>query len=202
MCKGTCEAKAMAGVKCMGTCKGECKVSGPEAKCEGSAHAECKAMGSASVMCKGKCEGDIEPPSASVECKASAKAEAKINVQCTPPRLAASYRLKAGVDAKVQAEFEAGLKTLISVRLPALTAALKRGQSIGDAGEDLAVAAEDAVKASVNAAVKGNLGIRATFGLGCAAKELPKVEMAVADSADRLTDNLNAGLKVTAALGM
>ena len=202
MCKGTCEAKASATAKCMGTCKGECKVSGPDAKCEGSANAECKAKANAMVMCKGKCEGDIEPPSASAECKASAKAEAKLNVQCTPPRLAASYRLKAGVDAKVQADFEAGVRTLISVRLPALTAAIKRGESVGQAGEDLALAAEAAVKTSVNTALKGNLGIRATFGLACAAKELPKVEMAVADSADRLTDNLNAGVKVTAALGM
>ncbi len=202
MCKGTCEAKASASAKCMGTCRGECTLSGPDAKCEGSAHAECKAMASGSVMCKGKCEGDIEPPSASAECKASAKAEAKLNVQCTPPRLAASYRLKAGVDAKAQADFEAGIRTLISVRLPALTAAIKRGESVGQAGEDLALAANAAVKTSVNAAIKGNLGIRASFGLACAAKELPKVEMAVADSADRLTDNLNAGIKVTTALGM
>jgi hypothetical protein len=168
----------------------------------GSAHAECTAKGSASVMCKGKCEGDVEPPSASAECKASAKAEAKINVQCTPPRLAASYRLKAGVDAMAQAQFEAGLKTMISVRLPALTAAIKRGQSVGSAGEDLAVAAKDAVKASVNAAIKGDLGVRASFGLRCAAKELPDVEMAVADSADQLNEQLTAGLAVTASLGM
>jgi hypothetical protein len=202
MCTGSCEAKADASVKCMGTCNGSCKVTGAAADCMGSAHASCKAMGSASVKCEGKCEGDIEPPSASAECKASAKAEAKINVQCTPPTLAARYRLKAGVDATAQAQFEAALKTLISVRLPALTASIKRGQTVGDAGEDLALAAKDAVKASVDAAIKGDLGIRATFGLRCAAKQLPDVEMAVADSADHLTDQLNDGLTITAALGM
>jgi hypothetical protein len=202
MCEGTCEAKVEAGAKCMGTCKGECTVSGPDAKCEGSAHAECKAKADASVMCKGKCEGEFEPPMASAECEASAKAEAKVNVQCTPPTIQASYRLKADLSAMARAEFEAGLKSLISVRLPALTAALKRGQSVGAAGEDLAVAAKVAVKASVNAALDKDLGIRAKFGLACAAGELPKVEAAVEKSADRLNDNLNDALAVTAMLGM
>lgn len=202
MCMGSCEAQVDASAKCMGTCKGSCKVTGAAADCMGSAHASCKAKADASVMCKGKCEGDVTPPSASAECKASARAEAKINVQCTPPTLAARYKLKAGVDVMAQAQFEAGLKTLINVRLPALTAAIKRGQSVGDAGEDLVVAANDAVKASVDAAIKGNLGIRATFGLRCAAKELPDVEMALSDASDRLTDQLNDGLAVTASLGM
>lgn len=201
-CKGSCEAKVAANAKCTGTCKGECKVTGAAADCKGSAHAECKAKANASVMCKGKCEGDIEPPSASAECKASAKAEAKINVQCTPPTLAARYKLKAGVDVMAQAQFEAALKTLINVRLPALTAAIKRGQSVGDAGEDLVLAAKDAVRASVNAAVKGDLGIRATFGLTCALAELPKVEDALSDSTDRLTDQLNDGIAITTSLGM
>jgi hypothetical protein len=202
MCKGTCEAKVAAGAKCMGTCKGECKVSGPDAKCEGSAHAECKAKANASVMCSGRCEGEFEPPKASAECEASAKAEAKVNVQCTPPTIQASYRLKAGVDAMAQAKFEAALKTLISVRLPALTAAIKRGQSVGEAGEDLAVAAKDAVSASIKAAADLKAGVRAWFGLRCAAKELPDVEMAVEDSADRLNDNLSAAIGVTTMLGM
>jgi hypothetical protein len=202
MCMGTCEVKAEASAKCMGTCKGECKVTGAAADCMGSAHAECTAKANASVKCEGKCEGDVEPPMVSAECKASAKAEAKINVECTPPRLAASYRLKAGVDAMAQAQFEAGLKTLISVRLPALTAAIKKGQSVGSAGEDLALAAKDAVRASVQAGINGDLGIRAGFGLRCALKELPDVEMAVEDSADRLNDNLTAGIAVTTSLGM
>jgi hypothetical protein len=202
MCMGTCEAKVEASAKCMGTCKGSCKVTGAAADCMGSAHASCKAKADASVMCKGKCEGDVTPPSASAECKASAKAEAKLNVQCTPPTLAARYKLKAGVDVMVQAQFEAALKTLINVRLPALTAAIKRGQSVGDAGEDLVVAASDAVKASVKAGIDGKLGIRATFGLTCALAELPKVEGALADSADNLTDQLNDGIAITAMLGM
>jgi hypothetical protein len=202
MCKGTCEAKAEASAKCMGTCRGECKVTGAAADCMGSAHAECKAKANASVMCKGKCEGDFEPPSASAECKASAKAEAKLNVQCTPPTLAARYKLKAGVDVMAQAQFEAALKTLVTARLPALVAALERGKSIGEAGEDLSVAAGAAVKASVTAATKLDAGVRVWFGLGCAAKELPKVEMALSDSSDRLVDALNAGATITAAFGM
>ena len=198
MCMGRCEAKAEAGVKCMGTCRGECTVSGPEAMCEGSARASCKAKANASVMCKGKCEGDFEPPSASAECEASARAEAKINVQCTPPSVAASYRLKAVASAEVEAQlrFEAAIKTLIRVRLPALVAVTARAKLVGSAGADLADAARVAVKASVRTAADGDASIRAKAGLLCAVGQLDEVEMAVDDAVEQLNGSLEASAAI------
>jgi len=200
-CTGSCEAKAEAQASCKGTCRGECKVSGPMADCKGSAHAECKATGEAKLMCKGKCEGKFEPPQASAECEANARAEAKLNVQCTPPQLNVNYRLKAGVDAMAQAKFEGALKTLIRVRLPALLQITARGNAVGEAGEELGLAAGAAVKASVDA-LRGDAGIRAKFGLGCALGELPEVKAALATSGDRLVDNLNDSAAVSAAFSL
>lgn len=202
MCKGTCEAKASASAKCMGTCRGECKLSGPDAKCMGSAHASCKAKANAMIMCSGRCEGDFEPPMVSAECKASAKAEAKLNVECTPPEIAINYKLKANLDAMAKAKFELALKTFVKVRMPALMAAIGRANSIASAGEDLALAADGAVKAAVNTAIKGDVSFRAKFGLTCALGELPRVEMAMANASDRLTDNINAGLAVAGMIGV
>ena len=202
-CTGTCEAHLEAAASCKGTCRGECKVSGPMADCKGSAHAECKAMGDASIMCKGKCEGDVKPPSASAECEASAKAEAKVNVQCTPPSVAVNYRLKAvaAADVMAQARFEAALKTFAKVRLPALLAATARAKVIAEAGEDLGVAAEGAVKGSFKA-IEASGKLKLKFMLACALNELPKAADAVSESADRLTDSLNDSIAVTSAIGM
>jgi hypothetical protein len=202
MCMGTCEAKVDASAKCMGTCKGECTVTNPMGGCKGAAHAECKAKASASVMCSGKCEGDFTPPKASAQCEASAKADASVNVQCTPPKLALSYKLKAGVDAMAQARFEGALKTLVSVRLPALLQASARAKFVAQAGEGLAASATAAVKDSVNGALGGNLSIKATFGLGCALKELPKVKTSLSASSERLTKDLMAAGDVNGAVGI
>jgi hypothetical protein len=200
-CEGTCEAKLEAAAKCSGTCRGECKVTGAEADCKGSAHAECKAKADASIECKGKCEGEIKPPSASAECEATAKAEASINVQCSPPELAVNYKLKAGVDAMAQARFEAGLKNLARVRLPALVAATARAKVITKAGVDLGQSAEAAVLASVKT-LQADGGLRTKITLACAMNELPDVAEAMSDSIDQLEDSLSASAAITGALGM
>ena len=88
-CNCACEA---AEATCEGSCKGECTVTNPEAGCEGGIRAECEAQAGAMVMCDGRCEGNVEPPSVSAECEASVKAEAKMNVECSPPRLACRCR--------------------------------------------------------------------------------------------------------------
>lgn len=201
-CMGSCEAKVEASAKCMGTCNGSCKVTNPTGGCKGAAHAECKGKANASVMCEGKCDGDFEPPKASAECDASAKAEAKVNVQCTPPKLDVSYKLKAGVDAMAQAKFEGALKTLISVRLPALLQASARAKFVAQAGEGLGASATAAVKDSVDAAAKGDLSLRAVFGLGCASDELPKVKDALSASTERLSASLMAAGDVSGAVGL
>ena len=155
-------------------------------------------------MCEGKCEGEFEPPKASAECEASARAEAKVNVQCSPPSIDASYRLKAvaSADVMAQVKFEAALKTLIRVRLPALVAVTARAKSVASAGEDLALAARVAVKASIDTAIDGDASIRAKAGLVCAVGQMDDVEMAVDDAVEQLTDSLNASASIQAVFGM
>ena len=202
MCTGHCDFEVAGGAMCEGECKGECTVTNPSGGCEGGIKAQCKAHADAMVMCDGKCEGDFEPPMAKAECQASAKADAKVNVQCTPPKVAISYKLKAvaSADVQAQAKFEAALKTLASTRLPALLAEIKRGESVVDAGAGLATSAGGSVMGAVQAAAGGNLSVKATFGLGCAVKELPKVGNVITSASADLKAQLTAAGKLTAAL--
>jgi hypothetical protein len=204
MCMGSCKTELAASAECKGKCSGECKLTNPpKAMCEGAIKAECKAHANAMVECKGHCDGKFEPPSAKADCQASAKADAKLNVECTPPRVAIKYSLKAGVDADVQAKFVAAVKNL-EVRLPALLASIKKASLVAEAGEGLAADASGAVKGAVDGAVdaaaEGNL--RVVMGLQCAAKELPKVGDTLSDASDRLSGDLSDSAKVTGALGM
>jgi hypothetical protein len=202
MCTGSCEAELAVAASCMGTCKGECTVTKPSGGCEGGIRAECKAMANASVMCDGKCVGEFEPPMAKAECKASAKADAKINIQCTPPRMSLSYKLKvaAGAEIQARAKFEAALKTLVNTRLPALRAEIARGNSVSSAGADLVTAAGAAVSGSIETTIKGDASFRAKFGLACAVKELPKVKTVIDKSTNELKAQLDAAGKITGML--
>jgi len=203
MCKGSCKAAVEASGKCTGKCDGQCTTTPGSAKCDASAHASCKTMGNVMAECHGRCDGDIEPPSAKAECQASAKAEAKVNVECTPPRVEIQYVFKASVDASARAKFEAGLKNL-EVRLPALLASIKKAKLVVDAGAGLTADA----KAAVTTAVQGEIdakpapSLRATIGLGCAIKQLPKVADTIATSSSKLSDSVTASAKLTAALGV
>jgi hypothetical protein len=201
---GKCETQLAAKASCMGECRGECTLTNPQAGCKGAVHATCRGKANASVKCDGKCDADIEPPMAKVECQASAKAEAKINVQCTPPRVAVTYKFKAGLDAMAQAKFDAALKTLVNVRLPALQAEIKRGQSVKDAGAGLVASAGGAVTTAFTAAgdANANLSLKAKFGLGCALKELPKVGDVVTKATTDLTAQLKAAGDLTSALNV
>jgi hypothetical protein len=201
MCTGSCEAELAAKAECKGECRGECTLTDPAGGCKGAVHATCRGKAMASVMCDGKCDSEIVPPMAKAECQASAKAEAKINVQCTPPRLALTYKLKAGVDAMAQAKFEAALKTLASIRLPALLAEIKRGNSVGDAGASLIASAGGAVTAAfTDRSADAKLSVKSKFGLVCAGKELPKVGAVINKSTTDLTAQLKAAGDLTTAL--
>jgi hypothetical protein len=166
------------------------------AGCKGAVRAECKAKADASLMCKGKCEGEVTPPSAKVECQASAKAEASMNVQCTPPRAAITYKFKAGLDAMARAKFEAKLKTLIDVRIPALKAKLAQADSVAKAGAGLSGAAAG----SLQAAFKPNGEIQTQFMLTCAVGQLPAVGTVIKSSTDKLNEQISAAGKVTSML--
>jgi len=205
MCEGSCETEVAGEATCEGTCKGECTVTNPEAGCEGGIRAECEGKANAMVMCEGRCEGEVTPPMASVECDASVKAEAKMNVECTPPRVAINYKLKAvaGAELEAQARFVAAVENL-KVRLPALLASIKRAELVAEAGAGLsgsAVAAIDAGKtAAADLVASGNL--RVAFGLACAVQTAAAVPGIITESTGELTGQINASASVLAGLGM
>ncbi|HMI93069.1 MAG TPA: hypothetical protein VK509_16980, partial [Polyangiales bacterium] len=187
--------------KCMGTCKGECTVTKPSGGCEGGIRASCEAKANAMVMCDGRCDGDITPPKAKVECEASVKAEAKMNVQCTPPRLAINYKLKAAAGAEVEARarFEAAIGNL-RVRLPALLAKIKRASVVVDAGAELTGSAKGAIEGAASAA--GTANARVAIGLACAVKQVGAAGTAVTGAATKLQASLTAAGSLTAGLGV
>ena len=156
-------------------------------------------------MCDTKCDGDFQPPSVKAECQAKVHADAKLNVQCTPPHVAFNYKLKASLTAAAQLEarvkFEAALKTLIDVRLPALKAALKRSELVASAGADLSASAKGALSTAITAA-QANAGVHAKVGLGCAALQLPNVGKVVDGSTANLQRSVDAAGKINAALNI
>jgi hypothetical protein len=199
-CTGRCESKLAAQAQCNGMCDGECTVVRPDASCEGGIRAQCTAMNDAMLDCRGRCEGEIEPPKAKTECEASAKAEAKLNVQCTPPRLAVKYKLKSSLDAMASAQFVNAASNL-EVRLPALFAAIQQANSVTQAQAELIGDGNAAVKGAVNAALSdsGMLQVK-LVGLGCALGQLDDVGNAIDKSSQRLSANLDASAKLQAAL--
>jgi hypothetical protein len=203
MCMGSCEAELAAEAKCEGTCKGECTVTKPSGGCEGGIRASCEAKADAMVMCEGRCDGEVTPPMVKAECEASVKAEAKMNVECTPPRLSVDYQLKAGVDAMAQAKFVAGVENL-KVRLPALLASVKGAGLVVDAGAELVADASGQISAvakdAVKIAVDGDL--RAGFGLICAAGEAKNIGTTLEGSSKKLKDSVSAAASITGAVGL
>jgi hypothetical protein len=169
--------------------------------CEASAKAECSATGEAMVMCSGRCEGSIEPPSAKAECQASAKAEASLNVECTPPRVAAKFALKAGLDVEAQAKFEAAVKNLVELRLPRILASVKKAELVVDAGAELTASASGAVKGAVMGLSGENPNLRVFFGVKCALGELNAVGAAIGGASARLEGNISAVAELTGAVG-
>jgi hypothetical protein len=197
MCKGTCSAEIMGKATCMGSCRGECTAKPGSAGCEGAVHAECRAHADASIMCSGGCTGDFEPPKVKAECEATAKAQASVNVQCTPPQLAVHYGLKADADVK----FQAALKSLIDVRLPALYQAVGKANVVAKAGDSLGVAASGAVMSAANT-LKTTDNVKIAYGVGCAIDQLPKAKRIVSDAASKLNTQLMAAGDVSKVIGI
>jgi hypothetical protein len=201
MCQGSCEVELAAEAECTGECRGECTFTPPNGNCEGGIRAECEAMAGAMVDCEGRCEGNFEPPMAKAECQASAKADASINVECTPPRVVIDYELRAGANAEAQARFVAALKSL-EVRLPALLAAIRRAELVGEAGAEIAGSGRAAVDGAVDAALSGEANLRIAAGLRCAATELGAVQAAITGATGRLEASLTASAELTGVLGV
>jgi hypothetical protein len=203
MCKGSCTAEVSADASCKGKCSGECTVTNPSAGCEGAIRAECKAKANASIMCNTKCSGEFEPPKVKAECQARVDAQAKLDVQCTPPRVSFNYKIKASLSLQDRLQFESGLKSLVSVRLPALKAALKRSELVNDAGADLLTAAGGALKGAVEVAKdKNGVDAKVAFGLGCALDVIGSndIKAIVDGSTANLKRSVDAAGKINSAL--
>ncbi len=200
MCTGSCETEFAAAATCEGSCKGECKTTPPSGGCEAGAKVECTANAGAMVMCSGRCEGSVEPPSVKAECQASAKAEASLNVECTPPRVAASFKLKAGLDASAQASFEAAVKNLVELRLPRILASVKKAEFVVDAGAELTASATGAIKGALGE-LDGGANLRVVFGLQCALGQLDAVGSTIASASGRLQGNITAVGELTGVVG-
>lgn len=202
MCQGNCEIAMMTEASCSGACTGECTITAANGKCESAVRAHCDTKASGMVSCRGRCEGQVVPPKAKAECEAHARAEAKLNVECTPPRLVLDYKLKADAEAVAQARFVAALENL-RVRLPGLLASLGQANSVAAAGVDLVadarVALKGGIKAAGNAVAKADL--RMVFGLTCAAREADHVADAIKGSSDRLAKSVRGCTDVKDAIG-
>jgi hypothetical protein len=153
-------------------------------------------------MCEGRCDGEVTPPSANVECQASAKADASFNAECTPPRIAVDFDLKAGAaaDAKAQARFVAGLRNL-EVRLPKLMASLKGAKLAVTGAAGLGAAGKAAVEGAITK-LQGDADIKAAVGLKCAVGELGGVADALESGTSRLNASIQATAELTGALGL
>jgi hypothetical protein len=202
MCMGSCDVEVSAEADCKGTCRGECVVKKEgTASCEGGLRAECRGKAGASIKCETKCDGEFEPPKVDLKCQARVQADAKLKVKCTPPRVALQYRLKAEANvfasAEAQLRFESALKSLVKVRMPALKAAVARSESVGDAGQDLVVAAKGAFKGAIDTAkAQSRVDVKFAFGLGCAAEQVGSVEGIITGSAKAVTDAVAAAAKI------
>ena len=154
------------------------------------------------IACSGRCEGEFEPPTASAECEANASAQAKLNVECTPPRVAITYALKLTANARVLAERPSFIVAVekLKVRLPALLAAIKRAESVRAAGTELSAEGRAAVHAAVMTALSGNVSVQAKVGLTCAAAELDTVGDVLESSIGKIKGSIEASAKLTAAL--
>jgi hypothetical protein len=197
-CQGTCEMGAKG--TCSGQCKGECEYTPPSGMCEVGASLRCEASAMATVECSGKCDGEVTPPEASAECEASAKAEASVSVECTPPKLALEYQFAANASANAQANFE-GFLTGFTASFGKIAAEIGRGEVLLAAGADLTAAASGAVSGAVDAALEGDVSLKAKVGLGCALTELDNVGAALSSATGKINASLSATAELTAAFG-
>jgi hypothetical protein len=123
-------------------------------------------------------------------------------VECTPPRIALDYTLKAGVDVEAQARFVAAIENL-RVSLPGLFATMEQASSVSAAGVDLVNDAKGAVKGGISAAAKAVTkgDLRTVFGLACAAREVDNVGSVIKDSSDHLDKSMHDCAGVRSAVG-
>lgn len=197
-CTGSCELNVAA--ECEGECKGSCTYEPGEASCDGEL--TCEASANAMVECKGECKGEVVPPKVKAECEASVKAEADFSAECSPPSLDVDYRLaadgEANASAEARLEFEAQLQGFVKAfgKLQAKAAKLKL---VANAGGDLLVAADGAVKGAADAVAGGSVG--AALGAQCALGALGETKKLIGDASKSVEASVGAVGKIGGAVG-
>jgi hypothetical protein len=206
MCKGKCQASGMAALDCKGSCNGSCSYKPGMASCDARAKVECELNAEAKAECSGRCEGEFEPPTAkcdaSASCEASAKAEAKFQAKCTPPSIDIKWVSTGMVDAKVTAQFDYAMAQL-KVRLPRLSAAIKKADLVVEAGKDLGGDGAAAVKGTLKGFTEGKVDFVAAYRIGkCAPDELSASSKVISDASGDLNGAVSTAKGVASAVGM
>ena len=117
-------------------------------------------------------------------------------MECSPPAVGLSYQFSADASVENKAEFEAFLVTF-GQAYGNILAELQRADVVLAAGENLVVAAQDAVKGAVQTQLDGNVDAKATVGLGCALTELDSVATVIEESGSRLSGSMTAATALT-----
>jgi hypothetical protein len=206
MCQGKCEATGSAALDCKGSCNGSCSYKPGMASCMANAKVDCELKADAKAECRGRCDGEFEPPmvdcDASASCEASAKAEAKFQARCTPPSIDVKWVSTGAVDAGVKAQFDYAMGQL-KVRLPRLSASIKKADLVVDAGGDLGSDGAKAIKGTLSALGDGDVDFVAAYRIGkCAPSELDDSSKVIADASGDLNAALSTAKGVTTAVGM
>jgi hypothetical protein len=206
MCTGKCELTGMAAVDCKASCNGKCTYKPGMASCDARAKVSCELKAEAKAECSGKCEGEFEPPKAdcdaSASCEASAKAEAKFQAKCTPPSIDVKWVSTGTVTADVKAQFDFAMADL-KVRLPRLTASLKKAELVFAAGGELGDSGADAVSGSLDALGDADVEASVKFRLlTCAPRELKASAGVVSEASTELSSKIKEAQDVTKTFGM
>jgi hypothetical protein len=209
-CTGTCSANCQlsgeAALTCDGTCNGSCSYKPGMVACMANAKVECELKAEAKAECRGRCEGEFEPPmvdcDASASCEASAKADAKFQARCTPPSIEIKWVSTGMVSAEVKAQFDYAMAQF-KVRLPRLSASIKKADLVVEAGKELGGAGAKAIKGTLSAFTDGKVDAVAVYRIGkCAPAELDASAKVIADASGDLNGALSTAKGVTTAVGM
>jgi len=228
-CEGTCEVSGEA--KCEGTCNGSCDVT--KGQCDATCTGECsmsveakadcqgevKCEGKCSGSCDASCEGNVTPPScdvdascdAAADCNASASAQANASLECTPPSLEISYKLKASgsasANAKATAEFKAKMEAFKESMIAIAQGSYKL-KALVDGDADLkidppAVQITAQLKAVTKAIASGSLDIDIpAFRIGCATSALSEAVNAVGGIKSDVSATLKGQADMIAIIGL
>lgn len=188
MCVGTCELRA--GARCAGLCTGKCEFEPPGGACDPVAEPRCDGRVDAAMVCTGGCEGPAVVNPISEECAATIAAMVATARWCEPPKIAALYTRKAGLDSAETAAFHAFLGEF-ERHLAALLAARVHAKALVRAADDLRGPGADALEVLL-AALTTDGDFSSRVMAACAIKVLGGARDRIDASVSVLSKRLNS----------